>query len=102
MPWTTYMLIFVNTIISAGCGCYNDYLTKASSASLHALNIWLYTFGVIFNMIFYLGKYFVNPTEPGFFVGFSGWGLMVVFCNSIIGIAITAIYKVTFNLWIVW
>ena len=94
---TVYMLIFFNTIISACCGCFNDYLSKATNASLHALNIWLYSFGFLFNLSYYFLLRFQNPNEPAFFDGYKGWGLMIVFTNSIIGLAITAVYKVSTN-----
>ena len=91
-----YLLIFLNTAISAVCGSYNDYLTKASSASLHALNMWLYVFGFVLNTAFYFFLSIINPEQPGFFEGYNGWGFFVVVCNSVIGLAITAVYKVHF------
>ena len=90
--------MFLNTIISAICGCYNDWLTKASSASLNALNIWLYSFGFVLNTLYYFFLTTIHPEEPGFFEGYNGWGIAVIFLNSIIGLAITAVYKVGLEL----
>ncbi|KAJ2992130.1 hypothetical protein HDV02_003268 [Globomyces sp. JEL0801] len=88
-----YMVICLATIISSLCGSFNDHLSKASSASLHALNIYLYASGFVFNLAYFIVLQIFSSTEPGFFDGFSGWGLAVVICNSLIGLAITAVYK---------
>jgi hypothetical protein len=95
-PILTYGLLFASTLISSCCGCYNDHITKASKASLHILNIWLYTAGFLINIIFFVLKSAVKDDEPGLFDGYDGWGLGVLICNSLIGIAITAVYKVSF------
>lgn len=70
------------------------YLTIASPASLHALNMWLYSSGFLMNAVYYFFLSIVKVDEPGFFEGYMGWGFAIIVCNSIIGIAITAVYKV--------
>ncbi|KAJ2994118.1 hypothetical protein HDV02_001855 [Globomyces sp. JEL0801] len=89
-PVIQYVLICLSTIISSLCGSFNDHLSKASSASLHALNIYLYGSGFIFNLLYFVGLQLFSSNEPSFFAGFSGWGLGVIACNSLIGLAITA------------
>jgi hypothetical protein len=92
--YVIYGLLFLSTLMSASSGCANDYLSKASSASLHALNMWMYASGFIANTLYYIILTWINPDEPGFFEGYAGWGFGVIVCNSIIGLAITAVYKV--------
>jgi hypothetical protein len=65
---------------------------------MHALNMWLYAGGFIANTAYYFALAISNPNEPGFFQGYGGWGFGVVVCNSLIGLAVTAVYKVNCNL----
>ncbi|KAI8903158.1 nucleotide-sugar transporter-domain-containing protein [Gorgonomyces haynaldii] len=90
---SVYLAIFANTVISATSGCLNDYISKSSSASLHAINVWLYSSGCLMNIGYYFYQASVNPEEPGFFEGYQGWAIGVLMLNSLMGIAITAVYK---------
>jgi drug/metabolite transporter (DMT)-like permease len=91
-----YILLFVSTSITSFCGCFNDSITKEKDTSLHGINIWLYLSGFIFNLLYYIYLQLVSETkEPGFFDGFSGWGIGIITINSFIGLAITAVYKYT-------
>lgn len=89
-----YAILMLSTMISAVSGCFNDHLTKSSSASLHALNMWLYGTGTIMNFGYYIVLKNTNESEPGFFQGYSSWGLVILMFNCVIGIVITAVYKV--------
>jgi drug/metabolite transporter (DMT)-like permease len=63
--------------------------------------MWLYMGGSGLNFsVFAWRSLFSNYQEPGLFSGYDGWGIGVLICNSLIGIAITAVYKVCllFNL----
>lgn len=55
--------------------------------------MWLYSFGFAMNLVYYLFLSIFNPDEPSFFEGYFGWGFLVIVCNSVIGLAITAVYK---------
>jgi UDP-galactose transporter len=88
-----YLLIGASTLISACCGCYNDHITKSTNTSLHILNAYMYGFGFIMNFVYYGFMAIINEDEPGLFQGYNGWGLGVLICNSLIGLAITAVYK---------
>ncbi|KAJ2994120.1 hypothetical protein HDV02_001857 [Globomyces sp. JEL0801] len=85
-----YFLICFSTILSSISGSLNDHFSKSSGASLHALNIYLYSSGLLFNLVYFVLRQLFSSSEPAFFDGFWGWGLGVIICNSFIGLAITA------------
>ncbi|KAI8903157.1 nucleotide-sugar transporter-domain-containing protein [Gorgonomyces haynaldii] len=88
-----YLAMFIYTLVSSVAACLNDYISKATPASLHAINIWLYASGCLMNVAYYFYQASVNPEEPGFFEGYQGWAIAILILNSLIGIAITAVYK---------
>ncbi|KAJ3377014.1 hypothetical protein HDU84_009160 [Entophlyctis sp. JEL0112] len=92
-PIQTYLLLFVAVCITAFAGCCNDHITKSFRFSLHGINVVLYAFGFLFNLSVFLVQKLHNPLTPGFFEGYTPIAVLVVGCNSLIGLAITAVYK---------
>lgn len=89
----TYLLLLLSVSITALCSVYNEKLVKGHTASLPVQNAILYAFGFAFNMMMYV----LSPTddhgERGFLYGYNEMAIIVVLCNSFIGLAITAVYK---------
>lgn len=92
-PISVLLLLAFTTCVSALCGCFNDHLIKSESTTLYAFSIWLYLFGFILNLSHFLLKYLMLGTEPSFFEGYTGSGLVILFLNSVVGLFITAVYK---------
>ncbi|KAK5032609.1 hypothetical protein LTS07_004019 [Exophiala sideris] len=66
------------TFVSAIAGVFNQYLLKSQSATLHAQNMVLYNFSIIFNATIHWTIKALKPEEPA---------------PVLKGLAITAIYK---------
>ncbi|KAJ3219084.1 hypothetical protein HDU67_002740 [Dinochytrium kinnereticum] len=92
-PLASYALLFISVTITALAGCVNDHITKTMKLPLHAINIYLYLFGFIFNLLFYFLGQYSGDSKVGFFDGYDAIAVMVVFCNCVIGLVITAVYK---------
>ncbi|KAJ3191271.1 hypothetical protein HK101_007920 [Irineochytrium annulatum] len=88
-----YFVLLTSVTITALCGCMNDVINKNMKQSLHVINFYLYTFGFVFNMAVYIITAMTDPTTQGFFEGYDTMAKVVVFCNCVIGIAVTAVYK---------
>jgi hypothetical protein len=94
-PITLYLLIALGTVISASCGCYNDHITKASPSSLHSLNVWMFASGFAINLILFALVTMFGENQTGFAVGYNGYVIGVLLVNSFVGIASTAVFKVS-------
>ncbi|KAI3636082.1 hypothetical protein MIR68_005963 [Amoeboaphelidium protococcarum] len=81
------MAVSITTISSV----WNDFLLKNVPISLNSFNAIMYGFGVLLNFCFYIHDAYKG--WPSFFTGYTGGAWLVVFCNSIIGIVITLVYK---------
>ncbi|KAL9129687.1 MAG: hypothetical protein Q9217_001929 [Psora testacea] len=93
-PFTTYLLLVCQTILSACAGVYNQKLCKSQDASLHADNMILYAAGASINLLIYFTVKLLKSDEPGFFVGYgTPDAVMVLLSNIFIGLAVTAVYK---------
>jgi drug/metabolite transporter (DMT)-like permease len=92
-PWV-YAALLTASLITAVCSVWNELLLKQMDAPLHLQNTIMYACGAVLNMFAF---WFLPPpgrdTTPAFFEGFGLQAALVVFCNSIIGLAITAVYK---------
>jgi UDP-galactose transporter len=88
----TYFLLMTAVSMTTFSSVINDHLLKSAPISLNAFNFVMYAFGVMFNMVFFLYDYTVKG-GPGLFEGYTAPAFLVVFLNSIIGIAITLVYK---------
>ena len=93
-PFSTYILLICQTIMSACAGVYNQKLCKSQDASLHVDNMVLYASGASINLLIHIAVKSLNAEEPGFFVGYNTFAaIMVLVSNVFIGLAITAVYK---------
>ncbi|KAK5053699.1 hypothetical protein LTR84_001660 [Exophiala bonariae] len=93
-PLPTYLVLLLQTGVSAVAGVLNQFLCKSQPASLHAQNMVLYGFGTLTNGIVHIAITFLNPNEPGFFQGYNQVGaFLVIASNVLLGLAITAVYK---------
>lgn len=89
-----YMILLTNCSISSTCAVWNEHLLKTYSVSLYVQNVVLYFFGVIINVFLYALTYlYVEESPRGFFEGYSSLVLAVIFCNSVLGLCITVVYK---------
>lgn len=93
-PIPTYLVLLLQTAVSAVAGVLNQFLCKNQGASLHAQNMVLYGFGILINSVVHLAITFLNANEPSFFQGYDqGGALLVIGSNVLLGLAITAVYK---------
>jgi len=91
-----YALMSLSAIITSTCAVRNEYLVKNYAMSLNVQNMLLYAAGALCNIGAFL--FVPNPNSAqanlGFFDGYDNpLALAVVFVNSLIGLAITAVYK---------
>ncbi|GAA6033715.1 hypothetical protein JCM8097_004395 [Rhodosporidiobolus ruineniae] len=94
LPISTYALLLGVTTVSATAGVANDFLCKQFDASLHAENMVLYMFGVVLNLLVFIGRKATLPDEPDFFTGYDRLGaILLIFLNASVGVVITFVYK---------
>lgn len=93
-PIPTYAVLLGQTFVAAIAGVFNQHLLKTQSATLHAQNMVLYSFGMVTNTVIHLTIKIFKPEEPGFFEGYGNIGALLVIVSSVLnGLIITAIYK---------
>lgn len=95
-----YIVLFIHVSLSSFNSIWNEHLVKSKDApSLNVQNMFLYIFGASFNLLAYLilppSLYGVTDVTQsrGFFHGYTTIAVLIVFLNSVIGLAITAVYK---------
>jgi len=91
-----YLLMSFSAVLTAACSVRNEYLVKNYNILLNVQNAVLYASGAIMNLAAF--HMIPNPNSKqaniGFFEGYDNpLALGVVFVNSLIGLAITAVYK---------
>lgn len=88
--------------VSALAAIVTEYLMKSNprrqSESLHIQNIWLYLYGILFNLLALLGEDYDALWRDGFFYGYSWATVFIIFNNAWSGIAVSAIMKYANNL----
>jgi hypothetical protein len=91
----TYLALLVSLCITAASGVWNDHVMKASAkagVSLNTMSVALYAAGALLNLGVHLAG--GGSVGPAFFTGMGRpASLAVLLCNSLIGIAVTAVYK---------
>jgi UDP-galactose transporter len=93
-PFSTYMVLLFATTVSAVASVYNQKLCKGVDASMHVMNMSLYSSGAAINLLLHLITRFIKPDEPGFFTGYGQIGaILVIVSNVLIGLVMTAVYK---------
>jgi drug/metabolite transporter (DMT)-like permease len=91
---STYLVLLFQTSVSAVASVYNQKLCKSVDASMHVMNMSLYSSGAVINLVLHVITRFLNPDEPGFFTGYGNMGaIMVIMSNVFIGLVMTAVYK---------
>jgi len=91
-----YLVILFSVSLTSFCGVWNEKQLKTFELSLHEQNMILYFFGIFLNLFgFLISKYLIAPeTTPNFFEGYTSVGAIgVLVGNSLIGLAVTAVYK---------
>lgn len=88
-----YVVLLINCSISSTCTVWNEHLLKTYSVPLYVQNLVLYFFGFIINFSFFAVSYMQSTDPIGFFEGYSILVLAVIFCNSVLGLCITIVYK---------
>jgi hypothetical protein len=89
-----YIILLVSCVITSICSVWNEYLLKNYTVNLHIQNSVLYFFGTFINLIIFI--IFYNQVEnysKKFFEGYSMLSIAVIFCNSLLGLVITGVYK---------
>jgi len=82
-----------STFLTSFASVWNEILIKEQPQPLNVQNFFLYIYGFVLNVLCFL---FLPPPggqSVGFFAGYTGAAIGVVICNSLIGLAITAVYK---------
>jgi hypothetical protein len=92
LPGYAYLLLFISLVISSVSSVWNDQLLKHdNNTSMHIINMLLYAFGFLMNGISYV--YTAGP-DRGFFSGFDKSAtFLVLICQSLFGVTISAVYK---------
>lgn len=87
------LIIVVACTITAITSVVNARVLKKEKTPINVCNMILYAFGVLFNLTFFLFN--LTPTDQtSFFGGFTSLApVLVVVCNSFVGVAITFVYK---------
>jgi UDP-sugar transporter A1/2/3 len=96
LAFKDYSILIVSTLITSICSVLNERLIKTYSVNIHIQNGILYSFGLMLNLclFFFLPDLFGHgDSKKHFFEGYSLSVYAIVLCNSIIGIAITLVYK---------
>jgi UDP-sugar transporter A1/2/3 len=92
----------VIALLSALAAIVTEYLMKSNprrvSESLHIQNIWLYIYGILFNLLALLGEDWDALWRDGFFYGYSWVTVFIIVNNAWSGIAVSAIMKYANNL----
>jgi drug/metabolite transporter (DMT)-like permease len=89
-----YFILIGSSLITAICTVINEYLIKTCNVELNLQNTILYSFGFMLNLsVFLLFPNIYGHGRKGFFEGYSWIVVAVLGCNSILGIAITFVYK---------
>ncbi len=95
-------MIFVYCILSGLAGVYNEWiLKKYYSESLHVQNIYLYTYGSLFNMVPAVGVPLLTSQsldQLNLFKGFSIYTWLIIVTQAFNGIFMSVVIKHTSNI----
>ena len=85
----SYAIGILSVTISSSAGVANSSLLKAyaKTISMHSINITMYITGMVVNYIVFLCG------SKRFFDNFTPTAILIVLCNSCLGIAVTFVYK---------
>lgn len=85
-----YVLLGLQISISGLTGVWNSHLLKPEEVTLNAFNLNLYAFGAVLNLTAY---WLWEGAQHSILEGWSVASVGILLCNSLIGLAISAIYK---------
>ncbi|XP_057233682.1 probable UDP-sugar transporter protein SLC35A4 [Malurus melanocephalus] len=88
------LLLSIYCLISGLSAVYTEAILKTQALPLSLQNIFLYFFGVLFNLV---GSVW-SSAEGGFLEGFSLWVLLVVFSQALNGLIMSVVMKHSSNI----
>ena len=90
-PLFVYLGNTLACMMTASSSVVNEYTLKFMKATLLEQNTLIYGFGVFFNLIIF----FASPLSDskGFFDGYDHLAVLIIFLNSLLGLAISFVYK---------
>jgi len=96
------LMIFYCTM-SGLAGISTEYILKRQyKLSLHLQNTLMYFYGMMFNLWAYNTSYHSQSSAPdasaGFFRGYSKWTVVIIFCQAMNGLILSAVMKHSSNL----
>eukprot|EP01012_Entosiphon_sulcatum_P042397 TRINITY_DN56416_c0_g1_i1.p1 TRINITY_DN56416_c0_g1~~TRINITY_DN56416_c0_g1_i1.p1 ORF type:complete len:393 (-),score=48.62 TRINITY_DN56416_c0_g1_i1:56-1234(-) len=94
-PLVAYLWMLLSITLSTVAGFWNEFAVKKMSAPLALQNVYMYGFGIAFNLIAYwsMPPEFYGTSPKSFFDGYDWHVWLIVIANSFLGIVITAVYK---------
>ena len=89
-----YVMGLLSLTLTSSCSVFNTELLKRFSVttSMHAINMTMYVVGALFNFLLHHHNN-VNNGGPGIYENYTGYTLLVILCNSLLGLAVTYVYK---------
>jgi UDP-galactose transporter len=96
LPLPVYFALLLALFISSFAGVWNEHVLKTVKVSMHVQNLCLYSFGVLFNLLVFV---FLEPRVGGrgllasYFYGYNAAAVGVIFCQSLLGLVVTAVLK---------
>lgn len=97
---TGLLLMVFYCTMSGLAGISTEYILKRQyKISLHLQNTLMYFYGMMFNLL----AYCTSDSQPsdssaGFFSGYSKWTVVIVFCQAMNGLILSAVMKHSSNL----
>jgi drug/metabolite transporter (DMT)-like permease len=91
MELVVYVSGFIGLLLTSSCSVMNTELLKrnANKVSMHSINMTMYIVGTIFNLIMHN----VDGGGLTLFENYTKETLLVILCNSLLGLAVTFVYK---------
>lgn len=92
------LMVFSCALSSLG-GIYNEKLLKdRAKESIHWQNVFMYSWGIVFNMVTFLYFDLDSLMTSGMFKGYNIWTGAVIVNNALNGLAISALLKYADNI----
>jgi drug/metabolite transporter (DMT)-like permease len=91
-PMAVYVGNVFACLITSSSSVINEYVLKTMDSTLLEQNTLLYGFGVLLNSILFFASP-ISDSKNDFFHGYDWMAALVIFLNSLIGLAISMVYK---------
>ncbi|KAG9490931.1 probable UDP-sugar transporter protein SLC35A4 [Eleutherodactylus coqui] len=88
------LLMVIYCLISGLSAVYTEVTLKTQRISLNLQNIFLYSFGILVNVLIH----FTGSHNSGFLDGFSFWVLVIIISQALNGLIMSAVMKHSSNL----